>query len=71
VSAAAGVAELYPADLSELLIQNVEDPSEIADRLQRWRHDISGTARRVRPFSDRLRSHTWADMAAEIQLAVA
>jgi glycosyltransferase involved in cell wall biosynthesis len=71
VSATAGVAELYPADLSELLIQNVEDSGEIADRLRRWRHDISGTARRVRPFSDRLRSHTWADMAAEIQLALA
>jgi glycosyltransferase involved in cell wall biosynthesis len=70
VSASAGVAELYPADLSDLLIQNVEDSGEIADRLRRWRRDMAGTALRVRPFSDRLRSHTWADMAAEIQQAV-
>jgi glycosyltransferase involved in cell wall biosynthesis len=70
VSATAGVAELYPPDLSDLLIQNVEDSGEIADRLHRWRGDASGTALRVRPFSDRLRSRTWNDMAAEIQQAV-
>jgi glycosyltransferase involved in cell wall biosynthesis len=70
VSATAGVAELYPPDLSDLLIQNVEDSGEIADRLHRWRGDASGAALRVGPFSDRLRSRTWNDMAAEIQQAV-
>ena len=70
VSATAGVAELYPPDLSDLLIQNVEDSAEIAERLRRWRRDMSGAARRVRPLSDRLRSRTWNDMAAEIQQAV-
>jgi glycosyltransferase involved in cell wall biosynthesis len=70
VSAAAGVAELYPPELSDLLIQDVEDSSEIAGRLQGWRRDMAGAALRVRPFSERLRAHTWADMAAEIQQAV-
>jgi len=70
VSATAGVAELYPPDLSDLLIQNVEDSGEIADRLRRWRRDSAGAACRVRPFSDRLRSRTWDDMAAEIQRTV-
>jgi glycosyltransferase involved in cell wall biosynthesis len=71
VSAAAGVAERYPPDLSDLLIQDVEDAREIADRLRRWRNDLAGTALRVRPFSDRLRSRTWADMSAEIERAIA
>ncbi|MEO8076518.1 MAG: glycosyltransferase family 4 protein [Acidobacteriota bacterium] len=70
VSAAAGVAELYPADLSDLLIQDVEDTTEIAERLHRWRGDMAGSAARVRAFADRLRSRTWADMSADIRLAV-
>jgi glycosyltransferase involved in cell wall biosynthesis len=70
VSATAGVAELYPPELSDLLIQNVEDSAEIADRLHRWRGNVAETALRVRAFSDRLRSRTWNDMAAEIQQAV-
>jgi glycosyltransferase involved in cell wall biosynthesis len=70
VSATAGVAELYPADLSDLLIGNVEDSSEIADRLHRWRSDIPAGAARVRAFSERLRARTWNDMSAEIRQAV-
>jgi glycosyltransferase involved in cell wall biosynthesis len=70
VSATAGVAELYPPELSDLLIQNVEDSAEIAARLHRWRGNVAETALRVRPLSDRLRSRTWNDMAAEIQQAV-
>jgi glycosyltransferase involved in cell wall biosynthesis len=69
VSAAAGVAELYPAELSDLLIEHVEDTAEIADRLLRWRKDAAGYACRVRPFSDRLRSRSWHDMSAEIAKA--
>ncbi len=70
VGANAGIAELYPADLSGLLIRDVEDSTEIADRLGRWRSDIPGMASRVRPFSERLRSRTWDDMSAEIRQAV-
>ncbi len=70
VSASAGIAELYPADLADLLIRNVEDPAEIADRIHRWRWDVEAAAARVRAFSDRLRSRTWRDMSIEIEGAV-
>lgn len=70
VSAKAGVAERYPPELSDLLIRDVEDSIEIADRLHRWRSNIPLAAARMRPFSERLRSRTWDDMAAEIRGAV-
>lgn len=70
VSARAGIAELYPPSLADLLIADVEDLSEIADRLRRWRRDIELVAARIRPFSDRLRARTWSDMGAEIEQAV-
>lgn len=70
VSASAGIAELYPADLADLLIRNVEDSTEIADRIHRWRWDVDGAASRVRSFSDRLRSRAWRDMSVEIERAV-
>lgn len=70
VSATAGVAELYPAELTDLLIEDVEDASGIADRLRRWRSDIAAGAARMRTFSERLRARTWDDMSAEIRQAV-
>jgi glycosyltransferase involved in cell wall biosynthesis len=70
VSATAGIAELYPAELSDLLIRNVEDSVEIADRIQRWRSNVNGVASCVRSFSDRLHSRTWRDMAAEFERTV-
>ena len=70
VAESTGVAELYPADLRDLLIRNVEDSTEIADRIHRWRWDVDAAAARVRAFSDRLRSRTWRDMSIEIERAV-
>ena len=70
VAATAGIAELYPATLRDLLVQDVEDATEIADRIHRWRWDADAAAARVRDFSDRLRSRTWRDMSAEIQQMV-
>lgn len=70
VSARAGIAELYPPTLSDLLIADVEDSGEIADRLHRWRRDVGSAATRIRPLSDRLRARTWSDMGAEIEQAV-
>jgi glycosyltransferase involved in cell wall biosynthesis len=66
VGARAGVAELYPDELRGLLIENVEDAREIADRIHRWRSDAAMIAEKVRPFSERLRSRSWDDMAAEL-----
>jgi glycosyltransferase involved in cell wall biosynthesis len=70
VAESTGVAELYPADLRDLLIRNVEDSTEIADRIHRWRWDVDAAAARVRAFADRLRSRTWRDMSSEIERAV-
>jgi glycosyltransferase involved in cell wall biosynthesis len=66
VSAEAGVAEHYPSDLRELLLRDVEDVDELCRDLRRWRADPDAVAARVKPFSDRLRSRSWDDMAAEI-----
>ena len=71
VSARAGVAETYPDDLRDLLIEDVERPEEIAARLQAWRQDMAGTAARVRVFSARLRARSWRDMSADFVRAVA
>jgi glycosyltransferase involved in cell wall biosynthesis len=66
VSADAGVAELYPDTLRDLLIADVEDIDGIAERIRHWRSNIELMASRVVPLSDRLRSRSWDDMAAEI-----
>jgi glycosyltransferase involved in cell wall biosynthesis len=70
VSARAGIAELYPPCLADLLIPDVEDARGIAGRLTDWRKDIEGVAARVRPLSDRLRARTWSDMGKEIEQAI-
>jgi glycosyltransferase involved in cell wall biosynthesis len=70
VAASAGVAELYPAELHDLLIRDVEDSTEIADRIHRWRWDVDAAASRIRGFSDRLRSRTWRDMSVDIERTV-
>jgi glycosyltransferase involved in cell wall biosynthesis len=66
VSASSGVAERYPSDLSELLITNPDDPTEIADRLTKWRLDGERFARLVAPLSRQLRARSWDEMAEEI-----
>jgi glycosyltransferase involved in cell wall biosynthesis len=65
VSAAAGVAERYPADLTDLVLADPEDSAELADRLRHWRANADALTGRVRPFADELRRRTWADMARE------
>jgi glycosyltransferase involved in cell wall biosynthesis len=70
VSARAGIAELYPSDLADLLIADVEDPIAIAGSVREWRRNIDLVAARIRPLSDRLRARSWGDMGAEIEQAV-
>ena len=68
VTATAGIAERYPADLSPLLLQDPESASELTTRLLAWRDDAS-VKERVAEFASKLRSRTWDQMAREIVAA--
>lgn len=70
VSHAAGIADRYPAELSDLLLADPNDAGELADRLRHWRADLEAIKARVRPFSDQLRAYTWDDMARAFLTAV-
>lgn len=66
VSAQAGVAELYPEGLSELLLTNPESETELVGRLRSWRRESSRLALATQALSDLLRLRTWDVMADEI-----
>jgi glycosyltransferase involved in cell wall biosynthesis len=70
VSRSAGVSELYPEDLHDLVLPNPEDADDLADRLLRWRADVSSYRKRVISLAERLRRYTWDDMAREIVTAI-
>jgi len=65
VSATAGIAERYPADLGQLLLQDPASATELTARLSAWRED-AGITERVAEFAARLRARTWDHMAREI-----
>ena len=65
VTASAGVAERYPADLTTLLLQDPDSVSELTTRLQGWRSD-AGLGARVADFAARLRARTWDHMSRDI-----
>jgi glycosyltransferase involved in cell wall biosynthesis len=66
VSAVAGVAEEYSPDLADALLNDPDNPNELAERLRCWRADPAGWRNRFATLSERLRSRTWDDMAREI-----
>jgi glycosyltransferase involved in cell wall biosynthesis len=66
VSASAGVAERYPADLKDLLVPDPIDAAQLAARLRSWRAEADAWPARMAAFAAGLRSRTWDDMAAEI-----
>ena len=66
-SASAGVSERYPPEFADLILDDPENPGELADRLRDWRANLDSLALRIRPFADELRSRTWADMARDIR----
>jgi glycosyltransferase involved in cell wall biosynthesis len=66
VSSSAGVAERYPDALALLLLDNPDDPVELAGRLRRWREAAAPIRELVAPFSAELRSRSWDDMARQI-----
>jgi len=66
VSSCAGVAERYPTDLTDLVLGDPPNVTELVSRLRKWRAGMAAYRARVARFGDRLRQRTWADMAAEI-----
>jgi glycosyltransferase involved in cell wall biosynthesis len=66
VTRGAGVAERYPADLQELLIDDPEDTEALADKLYRWRAALPCWKQRIAPFCQILRGYTLDDMAKEM-----
>jgi glycosyltransferase involved in cell wall biosynthesis len=71
VSAGAGVAELYPADLRGLLFEDVDSVAELVTRLRDWRARRDELLPHVAALSERVRSRTWDAMAGDILSAVA
>ncbi len=66
VSASAGIAERFPRELADLLLEEVESAAEISARLRRWRTATADFTRRTQTFAALLRTRTWDDMAREI-----
>jgi glycosyltransferase involved in cell wall biosynthesis len=67
VTASAGVAEHYPAELGDLLINDPNDVGELSAKLLAWRRDMDRVRGAIVPLSAALRGHTWDAMAAEIE----
>jgi len=70
VSASAGVAERFSSDLSDLLIDDPDDPGELCERLRGWRAAVDGWRTRAADLSPTLLSRTWDSMAAELSALV-
>ena len=66
VSASAGVAERYNADLRELLIPEPTDVDGLVARMLGWRSTINSWKQRVAPLARQLRACSWEAMSREI-----
>lgn len=66
VSQSAGVAERFPNNLFDLLIHDPEDVGGLVDILLLWRENLERYKEALIPFSNKLRAHTWNDMAQQI-----
>ena len=70
VSAEAGVAEQYPADLRPLLLPNPYDADDLAGRVRSLATRAPALEESLRRLSSRLRARTWDDMAHDFVAAV-
>jgi glycosyltransferase involved in cell wall biosynthesis len=70
VSATAGVAERYPSHLSDLLLPDPEDATDLAARLSYWRKTPEKFSKLVKSVSEELRAYSWDDMAKSIAEAI-
>ncbi len=66
VTRVAGVAERYPGELADLLLDDPPQAEDLVNRLRRWRADMTGYRQRVARFGELLRQRTWTDMSREI-----
>lgn len=66
VTATAGVAERYPAALTDMLLPDPEDAAGLAARLVAWRAGIDTVKERFEPFRRFLASWTAETMASQI-----
>lgn len=66
VTRSAGVAERYPADLADLLLDDPPNAADVSRRLRSWRSNIDHWKDRLLPLTTTLRRYTWADMAGRI-----
>ena len=69
VSAGAGIAELYPPELRDFLLDQRDDAAALAARLSRWSSSRNAIRERFAAFCKRLAARTPAQMAAEIVAA--
>ncbi len=65
VSACAGVAERYPAQLGGLLLRDPDDVGELVERMRAWRQSIDAWKEAVKPLTSEFRSRSWETMAQE------
>lgn len=70
VTRSAGVAERYPSDLADLLLDAPPTVEDLAARLRRWRSDQAGYRQRVAPLAELLRARTWSDMSKDFLACV-
>jgi glycosyltransferase involved in cell wall biosynthesis len=66
VSASAGVAERYTADLRDLLIPEPTDVDALVAGMLGWRSTMNSWKQCVAPLARQLRSRTWESMSREI-----
>lgn len=66
VTRVAGVAERYPGDLADLLLNAPPSVDDVVQRLRCWRADMDEYRNRILNFSEQLRRRSWTDMAEEI-----
>lgn len=70
VSKDAGIAERFPDELHDLLIPDPDDVPDIVERLSAWHNAAESYRESVDALSNRLRAHTWNQMAEQIVSAM-
>ena len=70
VSAQAGIAERYPAELGDFILRKAEDVVELVAKLKAWHDEPRSTRIRFASFGEEIRRRSWDDMAQDFIAAV-